>query len=514
MKILPMRLRAQVLAFFLGLSLGAPMALHAATDDVVLVWGETSDQGMMNFQGFGGQTLSKTPAEACSELEEFLNLNAGGLAGMLMAGAEAFDDVAAAAAAAARELHALCSPEQSGPSEMWVIYTTCSMLMGDGLHIMRWTVPPGADEAEMIVLDMSTGEGVYVPLETRLDQLGDAGVPAGNLRAFDISGPSQERNQTVRVDGVERQYTAHRYEYSYEGDIAALGVPELAVLGQIGKITSTGHAWIAPDAPGVDVISAFYENFRNNVLPAAGMGSLMAGALNQMAGLASRGIPLETSQEVTVGMGVMSIGAGAGFGAGSTSTSKIDAISIVPGRASIYCGPTVVPEGFTVTNINDIMPNTMSGPAGGGPGGAGPGEAEPGTEEMAATMDEFNAAMANMSEEERAAMQQFAGGFGQLLGGVLSGEALPGAAPGGAPPPPPSAPARTGPSAADLASDDLTQMVQNYLQALGYDPGNTDGEISTETVIAISQFQAEKGLEVTGAVTPQLAGILAAEIDR
>jgi peptidoglycan hydrolase-like protein with peptidoglycan-binding domain len=57
-------------------------------------------------------------------------------------------------------------------------------------------------------------------------------------------------------------------------------------------------------------------------------------------------------------------------------------------------------------------------------------------------------------------------------------------------------------------------MVQKHLMALGYDPGNTDGNVSTETIIAISQFQAEKGLEVTGEVSPQLAGILSAEVDK
>ena len=60
----------------------------------------------------------------------------------------------------------------------------------------------------------------------------------------------------------------------------------------------------------------------------------------------------------------------------------------------------------------------------------------------------------------------------------------------------------------------LTQSVQLNLKALGYDPGRTDGEASVETSIAISQFQAEKGLEVTGEVTPQLAGILEAEVEK
>ena len=69
------------------------------------------------------------------------------------------------------------------------------------------------------------------------------------------------------------------------------------------------------------------------------------------------------------------------------------------------------------------------------------------------------------------------------------------------------------PASGSLTTDNLTQTVQLHLQALGYDVGNTDGTASMETTIAISQFQAERGMEVTGEVTPQLAGILAAEVD-
>jgi peptidoglycan hydrolase-like protein with peptidoglycan-binding domain len=63
------------------------------------------------------------------------------------------------------------------------------------------------------------------------------------------------------------------------------------------------------------------------------------------------------------------------------------------------------------------------------------------------------------------------------------------------------------------SGDPLVQSIQRDLRALGYDPGSTDGELSTATVVAISKFQAENGLEVTGEATPQLAGILAAKRD-
>ena len=42
-------------------------------------------------------------------------------------------------------------------------------------------------------------------------------------------------------------------------------------------------------------------------------------------------------------------------------------------------------------------------------------------------------------------------------------------------------------------ADDLTQMVQQDLVTLGYDPGGTDGQMSTPTIVAISKFQAENG---------------------
>lgn len=65
---------------------------------------------------------------------------------------------------------------------------------------------------------------------------------------------------------------------------------------------------------------------------------------------------------------------------------------------------------------------------------------------------------------------------------------------------------------ANALADDLTKIIQKDLIALGYDPGNIQGELSTETIVAISKFQAENGLDVTGEATPQLAGIIKAKL--
>jgi peptidoglycan hydrolase-like protein with peptidoglycan-binding domain len=58
-------------------------------------------------------------------------------------------------------------------------------------------------------------------------------------------------------------------------------------------------------------------------------------------------------------------------------------------------------------------------------------------------------------------------------------------------------------------TDDMTLMIQEDLAELGYGVSPT-GKMDTDTAIAISQYQAENGMPVTGEPSPQLAGILAA----
>jgi len=67
---------------------------------------------------------------------------------------------------------------------------------------------------------------------------------------------------------------------------------------------------------------------------------------------------------------------------------------------------------------------------------------------------------------------------------------------------------------ATSSADELTQIVQQDLTTLGYDPGPIDGHPSTKTIIAVSRFQSENGLEVTGEITPQLAGRIKASMSK
>ena len=61
-------------------------------------------------------------------------------------------------------------------------------------------------------------------------------------------------------------------------------------------------------------------------------------------------------------------------------------------------------------------------------------------------------------------------------------------------------------------ADELTEIVQKDLITLGFDPGRIDGEMNTQTAVAISQFQSQNGLDVTGEPSPQLAGIMKAKL--
>jgi len=57
-----------------------------------------------------------------------------------------------------------------------------------------------------------------------------------------------------------------------------------------------------------------------------------------------------------------------------------------------------------------------------------------------------------------------------------------------------------------------TRMIQANLASLGYETDTTDGTMTPRTAIAISQFEAANNLKVTGKASPQIAGLLEAEL--
>jgi peptidoglycan hydrolase-like protein with peptidoglycan-binding domain len=146
-------------------------------------------------------------------------------------------------------------------------------------------------------------------------------------------------------------------------------------------------------------------------------------------------------------------------------------------------------------------------------------------------LEEMEAQLASMSPEQRAMVENMMAGQldtvrGMAQSGNYESETVitdirinPALTARNAPPPavdpmPAQAARPSQPNAPAAGGDAVLKMVQENLTSLGYSTGNTDGVPSTETTIAISQFQAERGMEVTGTASPQLAGILAAEAGR
>jgi hypothetical protein len=343
-------------------------------------------------------------------------------------------------------------------------------------------------------------------------------------------------------------------------------------------ITSNGTAWVTRDVDGYDTVRTFYENFAAVIDSGQGASALMSGLFNHYVLRAGMPLEIETTTELQMASLAAGLPGALGANVlkmpgGSTSHTAIDSVLVTP-MPDGYCEASAIPDGFAVVDptagLNPgTQPTSSAAPGGGaGPGlptggpsapgafanggGAGAAGAPP-----AGSADEIAAALGQLTPEQQQALSGLGAGFGQLLGGLVGNEAAvaagangAGAANGaanaqqdaalqdvgaglagilnafdqgqgnvqvqrsGTPGAAAAAPAAARPSSASLMTGDLTQSVQNMLRALGYDPGAADGQLSTETIIAISQFQAEKGLGVTGEVTPQLVGILAAEVDR
>jgi hypothetical protein len=179
------------------------------------------------------------------------------------------------------------------------------------------------------------------------------------------------------------------------------------------------------------------------------------------------------------------------------------------------------PSDWKVVTLDDMMspdgtddaaPGSASAP---GPAGS-PQMSDEQAAEMASAMQQAAEAMDDMTPEQKAMLEQFgmADMMQQMTGGTnpAAQQAAAATAAGGA-----RASSSAGsnmPPAEELNSGNLTESVQRHLQALGYDVGDINGEMSMSTSIAISTFQAEKGMAVTGEISPQLLGILSAEVDR
>jgi hypothetical protein len=424
-------------------------------------------------------------------------------------------------------------------SNFFLIYSHCSMFMrstdaeGKDLGGLSIFLNESISEALMYFRDPETGKAYKVainrdmkaarrPVAGEQEIFGAGRTTAANMER--IGGPETftlGRQWVIDEGGSDRliDYEAYHYQYEYSSSLTggmmgdavkdasaySGGQTPFASLGAMTKVTTTGTAWIAPKAPGVAIINTFYDNFARIVEGQQGAMSFIGGMLRNQAAITAKGIPLSSVVDTQSAMGMH-----------STSTFDALEIKVIPARVT-ECTAQPVPEGWTVTDLNEAM----------GTGGAGqPGMAGMSPQqqaEMDAAMKQASAAMQQMTPEQQKMMEQF--GIGGAFGGAQAGSATsPAANPaaltaGAAANPAQAAGAPTVgasmPCSEALYSEDLTQMVVNHLEALGYSTADTGNGLSRDIriQIAVSQFQAEHDLDPSGKVSAQLAGILSAKVD-
>lgn len=372
----------------------------------------------------------------------------------------------------------LCRGEPAQTVQPFVIaYSSCRMAMVTPGNAMDMHLPPGQAQATMSMADYAERQVVYVDLKRDLD------AAAGVLG----SGWSNSVQMTAPTDGGERiGYDTTRYNFEYSGGPGGSGGIG-GLLGNSISVSNSGQIWVSDDVPGVGIVQSFYENLTNEVSRDEASAGIFSGMIENMGGMLREGLPLEMDSTVTsTVMGRTSVS-----GRSHMLVTGIEVVNINPQ----WCTQSLMPPEYPVVDVNQQIQQSMQG--------SGVDSAE-----LNETMQELNRAMEQMTPEQRAMMERM--GMGSMMEQATGGV--------GALPSAPSAPAQSAPSASGLSaalrSDNPTETTQNYLQALGYETGNASGELSIETTIAISQYQAENGLEVTGEVSPALVDQLAADVDR
>lgn len=379
-----------------------------------------------------------------------------------------------------------------------ISYSSCRMSMFTPTHAMVLSMPSDGGNAIMLAADHPNRNVIHIELTSNIDAVSQV---LGSGWNDGVEMTPTDASQDIfgyESDQYNFSYTTGLGETSLgaltEADVQGGAIDSPFALGNLVSVETKGTAWISDSAPGIDIVKTFYRNLATR-FQAGEANSFFGGMINNLVAMLDKGIPIIIDQTVSSKvMGRTSIS-----GRSESHVANIRLIEVAPD----WCDKAVqAPENYETTDLNAMMQGSN----------AGGGDA-PSSDEMAAAMQEAREAMNSMTPEQRQAMEQYGLGdmMSQMMGGADAGGQTAAAAT--------TAQAASGsagsnmPPAEELQSGNMTESVQKHLQALGYDVGATNGEMSMETTIAISTFQAEKGMDVTGEVTPQLLGVLSAEVD-
>jgi len=354
-------------------------------------------------------------------------------------------------------------------------YAFCRMSMRTPTHLMDIHLPPGGGAGTMSIVDTVAEEAMTMSLRSSVDEVSEV-IGKGWDEGLSMSGPAAF---ATRIG-----YPVGEYNFKYEMGLGGSDSP-MALFGQTIKVKNEGTAWISSDVPGIDIVRSFYERLTTEMSPGGDSMSFFGGLISNIVAMLQFGIPLEMDQTTSS----KALGAIGVKGRSQQYITAVELIDFEPG----WCDLSLIPADYEVTDVDAQLAEAMGGTN---------------SDEMSEAMQQYNDAMAQMTPEQRAMMESM--GMGDMMGQAMGGAAAAGGSTAGGST---TSAACNELSSRELTTDDLLQTVQKHLHALGYDVGNTAGDESFMTTIAISQFQAEKGIEVTGEVTPQLIGILSAEVD-
>jgi hypothetical protein len=367
-------------------------------------------------------------------------------------------------------------PPNTTVQAVTLTYAYCRMSMRTPTHAMDIYLPPGGGGGTMWMADHTSQEAMVMSLRPSVDQLATI-VGKGWDEGLSMNGPG--------ASGMRAGYPVSSYDFKYEVGLGGSTGP-LAMLGQTVKVKNEGTAWVSSEVPGIDSVQMFYERLTTEMSPQGDSMSFFGGLISNIVAMLQYGIPLEMDQTTSS----KALGA---VGVSGRSQQFITGVELLDFDEE-WCNETWMPADYTVTDIDQELAQSMGGQD---------------SEEMAQAMQDYNEAMSQMTPEQRAMMESM--GMGDMMRQSGAGN-MPSGNPSGSNTSPPDTGCDSR-SSKDLTTNNMLETVQLHLEALGYDPGNTDGSEALQTTIAISQFQAEKGLEVTGEVSPQLIGVLSAEVD-
>ena len=366
----------------------------------------------------------------------------------------------------ARDLICDDPPRRTTVQPFVITYAYCRMAMHTPTHAMDIHLPPGRGNGMMSMADHGEREVVVATLRRTLNST-SAVLGSGWNKGLTMA--------ETGATGTRIGYSVKQYEFSSTSSVG-MGVAGGGMPGSPITAHNSGTLWASSDVIGTPIVRAFYERLTREVDPGGGAMSFLGGLIHNMAGMLRHGMPLEIDQ---------------------TSSSSIMGIRTASGRSKHYitgvrlvdfypewCNESLMPTSYAVTDIDQQLSEAIGGEAG-----------------IDSALADYNQARGNMKAPDQALLDGM--GVDNMIESQMRAAGGLDEAPGGF----------IGPTSADLTTNDLVQSVQLHLEILGFSPGNTNGEASMQTAIAISQFQAEKGMDVTGEASPVLLGVLAAEVD-